>query len=115
MDDHPEFNNWEKRALRSLGARVTTALSNAEAVDLLRRDDYDLIISDIGRDNGEEVRQLWQSVSARPGAAPIIYYVADLKPGHPEEAVGITNRPDALLDLITDALQRRQFRLRGDS
>jgi hypothetical protein len=36
----------------------------------------------------------------------VIFYVTKLKEGTPEGGVGITNRPDTLMDLILDCVEK---------
>jgi CheY-like chemotaxis protein len=49
VDDHPEHNKLEVEILGDLGIRFVTALSTAEAMERLERDRYDLVISNVGR------------------------------------------------------------------
>jgi len=55
VDDHPENNKAIITDLENEGLKTTIALSNLEARNLLndRSISYDLIITDIGRDNKE--------------------------------------------------------------
>ena len=49
VDDNPLFNREERRAFRLLGIEVKNCLNTSEAIETLCRDDYDVVISDIGR------------------------------------------------------------------
>ena len=51
VDDHPENNTPVVELLRRFGASVETPRSNNEALALLRASRYDVVISDVGRDN----------------------------------------------------------------
>ena len=44
-------------------------------------------------------------------ATPVIFYIGVLEPkkGVPPQAFGITNRPDGLLHLTLDAIERRKY------
>jgi CheY-like chemotaxis protein len=50
-DDHPEYNLPIVELLRRFGASVDTPRSNADALSLLRANRYDVVISDVARDN----------------------------------------------------------------
>jgi len=49
VDDRPEGNRYEMLALKEFGVDVTTARSTSEALDLLSRATFDLVISDMKR------------------------------------------------------------------
>ena len=49
VDDYPENNLNERRMLRRLKAETGTAKSTEDALDILSRGDYDLVISDMAR------------------------------------------------------------------
>ena len=51
VDDHPENNRSMVELLSTYGARVETARSNPDALALLATTRYDVIISDVGRDD----------------------------------------------------------------
>src|SRR5207245_7907114 len=50
VDDHPENNTPLTELLRQFGATVDTPRSNSEALALLGASRYDVIISDVARD-----------------------------------------------------------------
>ena len=50
IDDHPEHNADEVAALELSGAVVLCVRTNATALNILSDNDFDLVISDIGRD-----------------------------------------------------------------
>jgi response regulator RpfG family c-di-GMP phosphodiesterase len=50
-DDHPEYNTAIAELLRQFGASVETPRSNAAALALLRASRYDVVISDVARDD----------------------------------------------------------------
>jgi len=109
IDDSPDWINWEKQLLKKLGVEVTVAQSTEEAVAILASRTFPLIISDIAR--GEDKRAGLTGLSPIREAAPesqVIFYVADLdeEKGPPPGSMGITNRPDELLHLILDVLER---------
>lgn len=110
VDDHPEGNLQLLKILLSLGASVDHAGTTDEALKLLRKHTYHAVISDIERGDNvkagtELVSKMWDEHVYRW----TIFYVTDLKPGLPEHAFGITNRPDHLLHLVMDALERERW------
>jgi CheY-like chemotaxis protein len=111
VDDHPENNRIERRMLRQMGLFVEAVNTNRQAMSALAdaNDHFDLIISDIGRDDGApDGRALLAELKNAASPLPVILYVASFKPelGTPPGAFGITNRPDTLLNLVMDALDR---------
>lgn len=112
LDDSPANNEWERTLLRELGLHVTAVARIASAEDCLKAQAFDLIISDIHR-NGNPVAGVEELPRLRAAAAdaPVIFYVGRVRSEErvPRGAVGITNRPDELLHLIMDAVERRRL------
>jgi CheY-like chemotaxis protein len=111
VDDHPENNRIERRMLRQVGMFVEAVTTNRHAISALgdADDHFDLVISDIGRDEeSTDGLALLGDIRDLASAPPVILYVGSLKPGHgtPPGAFGITNRPDTLLNLVMDVLDR---------
>lgn len=108
VDDQPEGNVWEFHCLSALGCVVKTLESTESALRSLAVEPYDLILSDVARRGNPNA-----GLDALPKfrqAAPdtkVILYVGTLKAGVPAGAFGITNRPDELLHLCMDVLERR--------
>lgn len=79
IDDHPEHNAAEVAALELSGATVLSVRTNATALNILSDNYFDLVISDIGRDEpfGPSGLHLFtqmvrrRSISALP---PMIFY-----------------------------------------
>ena len=110
VHDYPESNTSESRLITALGVKSVYAKTSAEAVQLLATERFDLVVSDIARgDNHHEglafLKQLTDSGSAFP---PLIFYVAqfDAARGTPPFAFNITNRPNELLHLVMDIIER---------
>lgn len=77
---------------------------------LLKRHLYEVVISDIARTEGPDAGLKLLERMYREGVHRwTIFYVRDLKPGVPPGAFGITNRPDHLLHLVMDALERERW------
>lgn len=117
VDDHPENNEYERRALRNLGIKTDLALSTSEALRRLNGWRYDLLISDLGRhtadeDDSDAGLNLIRALREKGSGIPIIVYASSraiLK--RPElieaGANGVTNRPTELIALVTGNLSRR--------
>ena len=122
VDDHPSNNRNEARMLRSFGALVTFAATTEEASRALQtgaeqHQPFDIILSDISRDMpaSDPTAGLTMLTRLRNAGSqqPVIYYVGRPNPdaGVPPGAFGVTNRPDQLLQLVTDALSRVRGRV----
>jgi AcrR family transcriptional regulator/CheY-like chemotaxis protein len=111
VDDRPEWSRHEEMALTRLGATVIRAQSTAEAVSLEASCDPDVIISDIARPEAERagLDGLPRIQRAYPGV-PVIFYIGRLDPDQakPPGSFGITNRPEELVHLILDVLERKR-------
>lgn len=126
VDDHPENNTPVTELLRKFGAVVETPQTNSEALGLLAGARYDVIISDVSRDdegpNSDMMGvELAREVFAR-WSQPIILFTARFNPatlpgwsdGERLELVhelertvfGRTNRMDVALHLVLDILER---------
>ena len=95
--------------LQKLNIQVDVGTSSEEAIAKLASDRYDVIISDIARDDVDDEGLRLLNQMRRSGAAqPIIFTVGRYQPerGTPPFAFGITNRVDELLNLVFDALER---------
>jgi len=72
---------------------------------------YDLVISDMARDDESAAGlKFVEQFCKDDKAAPLIFYVGEYgsEKGLPARAFGITNRPDELLHLTLDALERKK-------
>jgi CheY-like chemotaxis protein len=112
VDDHPENNLWERRALRSLGMEVDVTLNNVEALDRLRRNEYEVLITDLGRDDpADKVTDLFSALRApafQPPYAPSLMIYTGSPGETPPGALARVTQPDILLRVITDALFQRR-------
>jgi len=81
------------------------------SLNLLEENNYDLLISDISRDNGQPngIKAV-KTIYHANHHLPIIFYIGnyELEKGTPPYAFNITNRPDELLHLILDILERKK-------
>jgi len=111
VDDRPENNNSEATMFSRLGVDIDTARDSTQALELVAAGSYDVIVSDMERD-GDPAAGLGflTDYHHRDGEkVPLVFYVGTLDPskGTPAGAFGITNRPDELLHLVIDVLDRR--------
>ena len=109
VDDTPKNNEWERLTLRNLGADVTSVTRTETAIECLEAESFDLIISDISRhDLHREGIDALPRLNAASPATAVVFYVGnvDQAAGVPAGAFGITSRPDELLHLVMDALER---------
>ena len=53
VDDHPENNKYVMDELKTDSVNTTTVSTNREALALLRTRQFDLILTDVGRDRTE--------------------------------------------------------------
>jgi len=110
VDDHPENNLNERKMFRQLGAEIDTATSSNEALDMLSRGAYDIVISDMSRNgNATAGVEFLSELRKTNSTTPLIFYIGFIDPaqGTPARAFGITNRPDELLHLTLDVLERK--------
>jgi len=117
VDDHPENNTTVVKALNALGVSVTLARTTQEALSLLALNVYGVIISDMGRREGDRYvtqagYQLLDTIRARGDNTPFIIYAGSRSPEHDalareHGAEGSTNSATELIGLVTAALIRR--------
>lgn len=110
VDDHPLNNLYERQALASLAIFADSYTTNAEGEAAMEAAGYDLVISDIARDNSDETG--WDLLAVfrnRWPRVPFVFYA-----GHGAEdrraraaregARGVATLPDELISLVVDAL-----------
>jgi CheY-like chemotaxis protein len=109
VDDHPENNTYERQAMLALGAFVDIAKSSTEARSMMSQSRYDLLISDIDRDGvPDEGLRFLSQMHERNSCPRTIFYIGHVEQERcvPAHAFGISDRPDELLHLVIDALER---------
>jgi CheY-like chemotaxis protein len=112
IDDEPSSTLTERGALTALGVVIDIAVTDSDAQARLSADHYDVVISDIARgDDGEAGMRFVATIRRYDEGVPILFYIRHLAPklGTPVGAMGITNRPDEIVDLLLDALARRRL------
>ena len=107
VDDRPNNNIYEREVLETLGFKFDLALSTNEALKLLKKNKYAVIISDMGRVEGpQEGYTLLKKVRQFDKETPFIIYAGSNLLEHKvmaqeRGAQGSTNRPNELIDLVT--------------
>ena len=114
VDDEPENTFNERKMFRQLDVQIDISKSTKEALKILAKGRYDLVISDIARSN-EAVEataglEFLKEFRKMDKTTPVIFYVGAFEPekGAPSGSFGITNRPDELLHLTLDCLERKK-------
>jgi CheY-like chemotaxis protein len=111
VDDHPENNAWERELLRSLGVAIVPVESTRSALASLKAEPFDVMISDIHRDNEpvDGIEGAKQVRDAMP-TLPIVFYIEHVTSTQiPEPASGLTNETNELLHLVLDRLERMRI------
>ena len=110
LDDLVANTRLEREMLEALGLKIEQVQSNKAALSALGPDGsgYDLIISDIAR-RRHRARRPRVPGRLPQERRPVIFYVSVINQDKPlpPGAFGLTNRPDELLHLVIDALERR--------
>jgi DNA-binding NtrC family response regulator len=96
--------------MSTLGMNVVTCLSTKEALKRLERANFDVVISDMSRPPDPEAGYtLLKEMRTAGDTTPFIIYAGSNKPEHKQlakerGALGSTNRPQELLDLVVEAV-----------
>jgi CheY-like chemotaxis protein len=114
VDDRPANNIYERQAMEALGIRFTISTSTEEALQMLERESFDAVISDMGRPPDSFAGYtLLDALKRRGEYPPFVIYAGSNAPEHRRETVerggwGTTDRPQELFGLILSALQGRK-------
>ena len=115
VDDRPANNTYLKQAMEAMGLKVTLALSTNEALRILATQRFAAIISDMGRREGPDGGYiLLEAVRGRDSTTPYFIFAGSNSDEHRRQAIergaqGSTNRPDDLLELVTQALPSKRY------
>ncbi|MDT7580317.1 MAG: hypothetical protein QOK35_1581 [Pseudonocardiales bacterium] len=110
VDDRPDNNLYERRAMEAVGLQFTLALSTREALGLLGERRFAAVISDMGRREGpREGYVLLDALRSTDRGTPFFIYAGSRAAAHRDEAAargaqGTTNRPDELVDMVVAAV-----------
>lgn len=111
VDDHPDNNVLERKALEEVGLRFVLSTSTEDAFNKIDRQKFDLIISDMGRGLDRRAGyKLLEALRNRGDQTPFIVYMGQSTPQLQTEARdkgarGLTDRPDELFQLVTKELR----------
>jgi CheY-like chemotaxis protein len=110
VDDRPNNNIYERRAMEAMGLTFTLALSTDQALELLDTRRFAAVISDMGREEGpREGYVLLEALRLKDRSTPFFIYAGSNAPEHRREAAlrgaqGSTNVAQDLVDMVTRAL-----------
>jgi CheY-like chemotaxis protein len=110
VDDRPNNNVRERRALEALGMDIVIATSTEDGLAKIQSQKFDVVISDMGRPPDPQAGYtLLERIRALGNSTPFVIYASSRAPEHVAEArrrgaVGCTNRPDELFDYVLTAL-----------
>jgi CheY-like chemotaxis protein len=113
VDDRPSNNAHERQALEAVGITFVLATSTEEALEKVKRQSFDAIISDMGRPPDSQAGYtLLDKLRGSGNRTPFIIYAGSSAPEHRAEArrrgaMGCTNRPDELFEMVLSALGRK--------
>ena len=110
VDDRPENNIHERRAMEAFGITFTLSTSTEDALEKTRLARYDAIISDMGRPPDPRAGYtLLDALRQRNDRTPFVIYAGSNSPEHKAEArshgaLGSTNRAQELIQLVLSAV-----------
>lgn len=110
VDDRPANNRYERQALEALGMRVDIATSTQDALERVRNQHFDLVISDMARPPDPLAGYtLLDGLRTAGKRIPFIIYAGSPRPDYVREArergaLGYTNSPQELLLMVSGAL-----------
>ena len=112
VDDEPDNNLYERRALEALGVRVVTSLSTTDALKRFANHRFDVVISDMGRQEDSRAGYVLLDALQKDGVTvPFVIYagsstVEQRIMARNRGAFGSTDDPQELFQLVIDALNR---------
>lgn len=112
VDDHPENNTSERRSLEASGVRFVLAVSTGEALEIVQRQSFDLIISDMGRSLDPQAGYtLLERLRAGGDRTPFIIYSSSRYSSNVAEAqargaIGVTGSPTVLINMVLTVLRQ---------
>jgi hypothetical protein len=106
IDEHPENNVTEIRLFKRLGIIIDLATNDADATKRLAEHVYDVVLSSWTRAGDSDAgKKFIPTVRVAMLNPAIIFYVGKVR-DVPIDAFGLTMRPDELLNLVLDVLER---------
>lgn len=111
VDDRPENNSFERKAFEAQGIEFSLALSTSEALEILSKNTFAAIISDMGRKEGpDEGYVLLEKLRSIGNTTPFVIYASSNLPEHRKMAkergaTGSTNQAEELFELVMSAIK----------
>ncbi len=111
VDDKPENNTFSRSALEALGIHFTRSTSTKDALEKLRLNNYDVIISDMVRNPDMHAGYtLLEAIHKQGINTPFIIYARSNNPMRKAETMrkggtGDTSNPQELFQLVINAIQ----------
>lgn len=110
VDDRPDNNIHERQALEAVGINFVLAVSTEEALEMLNQQQFDAIISDMGRPpDAQAGYTLLDKLRSDGNQTPFVIYAGSKTPEHVAEsqrrgAVGCTNHANELFGMVLSAI-----------
>lgn len=110
VDDRPDNNTVERKALSEYNVDIHIARSTDEAIDAIQDREFNLIISDMGRPpDAKAGYTLLKALRSGGNKTPFYIYAGSRAPEHTKEAIrrgaqGNTNRADELIQMVLTRL-----------
>jgi CheY-like chemotaxis protein len=114
VDDRPENNVYERKSLEALGVHFEMSTSTEDALKKIRQNDFDLVISDMGRPPDDKAGYtLLDRLRSLGNKIPFIIYAGSRAQEHRDEAIrhgamGCTNSPQELFELVITAISKKR-------
>jgi CheY-like chemotaxis protein len=110
VDDIPSNNQYESKVLSTLGLVIDFAQTSDEAGQMISSKKYELVLSNISRNDVDEEGLLFHKKLLCKGIdIPMIFYIGhvDRNRGVPAFAFGIADMPNDLIHLVLDVIERK--------
>jgi CheY-like chemotaxis protein len=110
VDDQPNNNVYERRAFETVGLCFTLALSTNAALDMVAKQRFAAIISDMGRKEGpREGYVLLDALRQQGNQIPVFFYASSNAPEHKRETFehggqDCTNDAEELFQMVIRAV-----------
>jgi CheY-like chemotaxis protein len=110
VDDKPDNNRYERKAMEALGIRFALSTSTEDALDQVRQQAFDLIISDMSRPPDSRAGYtLLDALRVMGDRTPYVIYSGSRAPDQVAEArqhgaLGSTDDPQELIRVVTRTL-----------
>ncbi|WP_158808740.1 response regulator [Beijerinckia sp. L45] len=115
VDDNPDNNIYERKALESVGVQFVLSENTDDALSKLSHSKFRAVISDMGRREGpREGYMLLDQIRKRGDKTPVFFFASSNSWEHKRETLehggqGCTNDGQELFDMVTKAIFPTQF------